>query len=69
MDTLDQVQAEREQLEALLVHRPDPNAKDAEETGECLYCGEPLPAGRRWCNAECRSEWEHEQQRRKQNGQ
>ena len=23
-----------------------------------LTCGEPLPAGRRWCDALCRDEWE-----------
>jgi hypothetical protein len=28
------------------------------ETGYCLNCGEPLPAGRRWCDASCRDEWE-----------
>lgn len=33
------------------------------ETGVCLAqdCGEPLEPGRRWCNAECRDEWEKEQ--------
>ena len=30
------------------------------ETGYCLNCGEPLPAGRRWCDALCRDEWEGE---------
>lgn len=24
------------------------------DTGECLYCGEPVPDGRRWCCPECR---------------
>ena len=30
-------------------------------TGYCLECGHPFPAhrdGRRWCNAECRDDWE-----------
>jgi len=27
-------------------------------TGRCLHCGEILPAGRRWCDAECRDDWE-----------
>lgn len=26
-------------------------------TGNCLNCGEPLDAGKRWCNAECREDW------------
>jgi RNA polymerase-binding transcription factor DksA len=29
-----------------------------EATGFCLSCGEPLPDGRRWCNADCRDDWE-----------
>jgi RNA polymerase-binding transcription factor DksA len=24
------------------------------DTGACLYCGEPVPDSRRWCSAECR---------------
>ena len=26
--------------------------------GECLYCGEPLDDGLRWCDASCRDEFE-----------
>lgn len=29
-------------------------------SGHCLWCGEPLPSGRRWCNADCRDAWERE---------
>lgn len=34
------------------------------ETGYCLFCGEKCEAGRRWCNSECRDEWEFENSRR-----
>jgi hypothetical protein len=36
-------------------------------TGYCLWCDEPLAAGRRWCGAECRDEWErgHDAARRR----
>ncbi len=27
-------------------------------TGACLWCGEPLGDGRRWCDALCRDHWE-----------
>lgn len=27
-------------------------------TGECLWCGEPLPEPLRWCDAACRDDWE-----------
>ena len=30
----------------------------AQATGRCLWCGEPVADGRRWCDAECRDEWE-----------
>lgn len=27
-------------------------------TGQCLACGSPLPGVGRWCDAECRDDWE-----------
>lgn len=27
-------------------------------TGECLWCGESMEDGRRWCGARCRDRWE-----------
>ncbi|QIK36859.1 hypothetical protein GWK36_01315 [Caldichromatium japonicum] len=27
-------------------------------TGFCLNCGEPLKDGLRWCDANCRDDWE-----------
>ena len=34
-------------------------ALEAEATGECLNCFEPIEEdGRRWCNAECQHDWE-----------
>lgn len=35
------------------------NHPEAKPTGQCLWCGEPLPKGVRWCNAECRDVWEY----------
>ncbi len=28
--------------------------------GECLFCEAPLQPGKRWCDAECRDDWEKE---------
>lgn len=28
------------------------------DTGLCVWCGEPVPDKRRWCSAECRDEQE-----------
>ena len=68
MDVLDKTQQDMEAIEELSRKYMAHDVKDAEETGYCLYCGEPVKEGRRWCCPECRSDWEHEQKRRKQNG-
>lgn len=31
--------------------------------GTCYYCDERVPDPMRWCNAECRTEYEHLQRR------
>lgn len=35
------------------------NKLDAPYIGKCLYCEEPI-AEKRWCNPECRDNWEKE---------
>lgn len=27
-------------------------------TGKCLFCDEPLPMPHRWCDVDCREDWE-----------
>lgn len=29
-------------------------------TGYCLFCEEPVPEKYRWCNADCRDDWQRE---------
>ena len=56
MDVIDQgcERAERDLGLALQVRKPEgPSA-----TGICLFCGEPVGGGVRWCDAECRDDWE-----------
>jgi hypothetical protein len=53
-------QIERE-IAATLKYRPA--AEIPKGTGECLYCGERLPFAQRWCDAECRDDWEKEQKK------
>ncbi|SMC27306.1 hypothetical protein SAMN02745857_02803 [Andreprevotia lacus DSM 23236] len=38
---------------------------EAPATGECLCCGETMSAGRRWCDAVCRDDWERLQRARR----
>lgn len=56
MDDIDnaQEQMERDLDTALRLRRPEGPAA----IGECLWCGEPLADGRRWCDADCRDDWE-----------
>lgn len=55
------------EIEALTLHQHLQNqqAKAAKQPtiaskGVCLYCGEPLSDGKRWCDALCRDEWQRE---------
>lgn len=41
------------------------NKPEAVATGECLFCAEELGNERRWCDAECRDQWEKEKRRGK----
>lgn len=58
-DEADIAQENIERDLALLLRRRLPQGPAA--TGECLWCGEPLDAGRRWCDAECRDAWQANQ--------
>jgi hypothetical protein len=29
-------------------------------TGFCLFCDDPVDPGRRWCDAQCRDDWQLE---------
>ncbi len=51
------IASETEQLlrdDALRARRPEAPAY----TGRCFWCDAPVAAPRRWCDAECRDEWE-----------
>lgn len=64
-DLLDRAEQEIEYELAEALRRRNPPGPPA--TGACLYCGEPLKDGQRWCYADCERGWEHEQLRRRQN--
>jgi len=38
---------------ALTIRKPE----GPKPTGECLWCGEPVDDGRRWCGVACRDRW------------
>lgn len=39
-------------------------AKWLEATGRCLNCGEELADGARWCDADCRDDWQRRESAR-----
>ncbi len=34
-------------------------------TGKCLYCEEPLTPKTRWCDTDCRDDWQREEDSRR----
>lgn len=57
MDEIDAAQAHIEREEEFRRRYHNPNRLDAEPTGKCLNCGATL-SDRRWCDDECREDWE-----------
>lgn len=37
---------------------------EAKPTGFCLFCGDPVEAGRRWCSEDCYDDWELRRRKR-----
>ena len=46
---------QQQEIDAAVTHRK-PVGPVA--VGRCLWCDEPLSGDRRWCDTECRDEWE-----------
>jgi hypothetical protein len=59
-DLADIAQTAMEMLATAIPRQPDGPA----ETGRCLWCDEPLPPGKRWCDTDCRDDFEHAQRAR-----
>lgn len=68
MDDADMT-SERMEREEEARRRLLPAANEAEATGRCLWCDEPVAPGLRWCPAThpgegCMTDWEYHQSRR-----
>jgi hypothetical protein len=57
-DDADMAQDHIEREEKLRRKYTTVNKLEAESTGECLNCREPLTGTRRWCDEHCREDWE-----------
>lgn len=60
-DIVDQAQVNEERLVKYAPRR----SEGPKAVGYCLSCGpeRPLPPGHRWCDADCRDDWEQEKKR------
>lgn len=56
-DDVDRTQ-ERLELEEKIRKQYQAVQPQIKATGRCLYCGEKLPEGKRWCDADCREDFE-----------
>lgn len=51
-------------LRTALLNRKHNAKAEPSGIGLCLNCGAGIEDARRWCDAECRDDWEAEQKRR-----
>lgn len=58
-DLADQAAAREQQDLALALQQRKPAGPAA--TGHCLSCGEPLCGDLRWCDRDCRDDWQRAQ--------
>ncbi|WP_396190086.1 DUF2116 family Zn-ribbon domain-containing protein [Flavobacterium sp.] len=64
-DAIDKA-CEREQMDRdLAIASARKNNGTAKATGHCLSCNAALDQGKRWCDTECREDWELEQESKK----
>jgi hypothetical protein len=56
-DEIDKANDQMEKAMALTMKTLNTEIKE-NDTGECLWCGEPVKDKRRWCSTECRDEQE-----------
>lgn len=69
-DDIDRAQARDQQYQADCEHERKYQAAHSglEYTGFCRYCGDPTGGGRRFCDADCRDAWDHEQKLKRMAG-
>lgn len=60
MDDADITQ-ERQEREAELLRRASAKPAGPAPTGHCLWCDEPTDDTRRWCDSECRDQWQRQE--------
>jgi len=54
---------DRAEIEDRIRKKYTTHNQEVKATGWCLYCSEPLSKGLRFCDADCRDDWEQLQKR------
>ncbi len=69
MDDVDRAEQRIEEiLEDALAEVRRAQEHGVKAIGACLYCGETLPDPMRFCDADCRDAWDHEQRIKRMTG-
>ena len=63
-DELDNIQDRLEKDEELR-RKYTPKPAEIKVTGRCLYCNAEIDKDRRWCDADCRTDYEYMMMRKK----
>lgn len=63
MDDAD-LTAQRAEVEEGLLRRASRKPSGPPPIGECYFCQSPLTSGLRFCDAECRDDYQHQQTRK-----
>jgi hypothetical protein len=62
MDPADEADQQVENLNDIARAMRKPSGPLA--TGVCAWCDEPVDAGKRWCDVQCRNDWDKAEGRR-----
>lgn len=60
MDEIDIAQETTERNLAHAIRKAQTAAAEAKPRGRCLFCEEAIWKGWRWCDSQCRDDWEKE---------
>lgn len=63
MDTADFAAALEAAHISKSLHLARLNADSPVAVGECLFCETPIPQPHRWCDSQCRDEWQADEKR------
>jgi len=64
MDQFDRAEILEEQARIIAIEKALEEKETIKFTGKCLCCEEPLAPPLRWCDSDCRDDWQIERDRK-----